>query len=91
MTTHVKIRVSKTNGQNLHSLLPHKHRKTTLGEIWTEKEGRRENEREREREREREKERKREREKERKRERESQKERMEIEKYTMVKLKQSEK
>ena len=70
MTTHVKIRVSKTNGQNLHSLLPHKHRKTTLGEIWTEKEGRRENERERERERkrEREKERKREREKERKRE-----------------------
>ena len=72
MTTHVKIRVSKTNGQNLHSLLPHKHRKTTLGEIWTEKEGRRENEREREREKERnreiEKERKREREKERKRE-----------------------
>ena len=91
MTTHVKIRVSKTNGQNLHSLLPHKHRKTTLGEIWTEKEGRRENERERERKREREKERKRERENERKRERESQKERMEIEKYTMVKLKQSEK
>ena len=33
-----KFQVSKIIGQNKHSILPYKHRKTTISEIWRENE-----------------------------------------------------
>ena len=53
----------KSVGQNIRILLPYKHRKTTISQIWREKERKKERERERERARERKREREREKEK----------------------------